>query len=46
MCPSSPTTFSGNPGALAVVARTVVITTKDGPHGKKAKSAFIDRSYR
>jgi len=33
-------------GQVAVVTRTAVITTKDGPHGQKAKSAFIDRSYR
>jgi hypothetical protein len=31
-------------GQVAVVMRAAVVTTKDGPHGQKAKSTFIDRS--
>jgi hypothetical protein len=35
-------------GQVAVVKRTAVITTKDGPHGeeeKEAEGTFIDRPY-
>ena len=48
-CPASPdidTAMAKERGQVAVVAKTAIVTTKDGPHGQKAKSAFIDRSYR
>ncbi len=47
-CPASPdidTATAKERGQVAVVTKAAVITTKDGPHGQKAESTFIDRSH-
>ena len=47
-CPASPdidTATAKERGQVAVVMRAAVVTTKDGPHGQKAESTFIDRPH-